>query len=137
MSVWVDVAAATGTFLSGLGGVAGVRALVKRRARPRRVDAAVALSSGTLRWAERLEDQATRLLERVEAAEQKADAADHRADAAVRTAARIERQLEEILSYMDSLLEAINVPYGRTADEQLDHIRRVAARRPAILRRSP
>jgi hypothetical protein len=137
VSAWVDAAVAAGTFLSGLGGVAGIRALLKRRDRPRRVDAAVALSSGTLRWAERLEEQASRLLERVESAERKADDADRRADAAIRTASRIERQLEEVVSYMDTLLEAITTPDGRTADEQLDHIRRVAARRPAILRRSP
>ena len=142
MSEWIDLVTAAGTALTALGGGAGIRALLRRRRRPTNTDAAVALSTGTLRWAEKLEEQTARLIERVEAAERKADAADERADAAARNAsaadgraARIERQLEEVVSYMDTLLEAINNPHGQTAEHHLSHIRAVASRRPTILRK--
>lgn len=139
---WTDAAIAAGTVVTALGGGAGLRAMFRRRTRPTRTDAAVALSTGTLRWAEKLEEQTARLVERVEAAERKADAADNRADAAARNAmaadgraARIERQLEELVSYMDVLLEAINNNHGQTAENHLAHIRAVASRRPVILRK--
>lgn len=135
MSVWVDAATAAGLVITALGGGAGVRALARRRKPRTNADVAVALSAGTIRWAEKLEEQTARLVSRVEAAERKADAADERADAAQRAAIRIERQLEQVVSYMDTLLAAIDEADGRTADQQLANIRRVATRRPAILRK--
>jgi divalent metal cation (Fe/Co/Zn/Cd) transporter len=135
VSVWVDAATAAGLVITALGGGAGVRALARRRKPRTNADVAVALSAGTIRWAEKLEEQTVRLVARVEAAERKADMADQRADAASRSAQRIEGQLGQVLSYMDTLLEAIDDSDGRTQDQQLAHIRRIAARRPAILKK--
>lgn len=133
MSVWVEVATTVGTLVTAVGGATGIRALLRRRPRATRADAAVALSAGTIRWAEKLEAQADRASKRAEAAEQKADQADAIADAAKQHAARIERQLEQVVVYVDMLLEAIfDRDETATADQQLRRIRAVAARRPIV-----
>lgn len=128
MSVWVEAATAIGTVVTALGGAAGLRALVRRRPRLTRTDAAVALSEGTIRWAERLEAASERALQRAEAAEQKADKADARADAAERRAMQIDAQLGQVVGYLDMLLRAMNDP-----SMTLPRLRELAANRPPML----
>ncbi|MET0492926.1 MAG: hypothetical protein ABW000_07310 [Actinoplanes sp.] len=110
MSSWVEIATAIGALLTAAGGAAGLRALFRRRPVRRRVSEAVALSAGTIRWAEKLEAAADRAMQRAEAAERKADDADARADATERRAALIDTQLGQLASYLDMLLRAINDP---------------------------
>lgn len=111
MNSWVELATLVGTLLTAAGGGAGLRALFRRRGAVRpRVAEAVALSAGTIRWAEKLEAAADRAMQRAEAAERKADEADHRADAAERRAALIDTQLGQLANYLDVLLRAINDP---------------------------
>lgn len=136
MEGWESAAVTIGGLITALGGAQGIRALLRRRPRPNRADAAVALSAGTIRWAEKLEATADRATKRAESAEQKADDADRRADQAQRHASRIETQLEVVVAYLDSLLTAIYDPDDTvTAAEHLRRIQAVAARRPAQLRK--
>lgn len=138
MNEWVAAAGAIGALLTALGGGAGLRVLFRRRPKLGRADAAVALSEGTLRWAERLEASSERALERAETAEQKADAADARADAAERRAGEAERraalidaQLGQIVAYVDLLVRAINDP-----GMDMVRLRQIAAEGPPRLARS-
>lgn len=124
MGDWVEAVAALGGLVTALGGAAGVRALVKRRPRRTNVDQAVALSEGSIRWAQQVEESATRALQRADAAEQKADAADRRADQA-------ERQLAHLVTYLTHLLSAINDGTG-TPEERLARIQRIAAGIPPL-----
>jgi len=121
---WVAALTAVGTVLTAVGGGAGLRAFFKRRPRATRVDTAVALSEGSIRWAKEVEESATRALRRAADAEDKADHADRRADQA-------ERQLTTLIGYLTVLLQAISNGSG-TPEERLDRIQRVAAGVPPL-----
>lgn len=128
MASWVEAVTAAGGLVMALGGAAGIRALFKRRPRPSNVDQAVALSEGSIRWAQQVEESATRALRRAADAEDKADHADRRADQA-------ERQLTVLVGYLNTLLAAIAHGHG-TPEERLEHIQRVAAGVPPLPERT-